>query len=138
MKNHRDYPFLFFYLLFSLSAYTEENNQIPNPQKSSTLSADIYEKTQDTKSFSDKVNLIRESDTIEVFFQGKIKGPFVLKDGPELGLFKERLIKSQKSQNQKVTVKIVDDTITSVVLEESKSQNKKDDMKGVLDDILKK
>lgn len=110
-----------------------------NP-KSNSLSADIYEKEDSIKSFSAHVNLIRETDVIEVFFDGKIKGPFVLKDNPNLGVFKERLAKSQKNKNQNVSVKVTDEAITSVELVETTAPNanKKSDIDSVLDDILKK
>ncbi|MBL7543534.1 MAG: hypothetical protein JNL11_06935 [Bdellovibrionaceae bacterium] len=108
--------------------------------KNSALSADIYEKEESsTVSFSGRVNLIRETDIIEVFFDGKNKGPYVLKEGPSLGELKEKLIKSQKNKNQNVNVKITDDVITSVELTESKAPaNKKSDLNSVLDDMIKK
>tara|TARA_B110001454_G_scaffold219202_1_gene252017 strand:+ start:109692 stop:110135 length:444 start_codon:yes stop_codon:yes gene_type:complete len=109
------------------------------PKKSQTMSADIYEKEDSVKSFSGHVNLIRETDTIEVFFDGKNKGPYILKDDPNLGAFKEKLIKSQKNKNQNVTVKISEDVITGVELVEIKAaEKKKSDIDSVLDDILKK
>jgi hypothetical protein len=109
------------------------------PKKAKAMSADIYEKEDAAKSFSGHVSLIRETDTIEVFFDGKNKGPYILKDDPNLGVFKEKLIKSQKNKNKNVTVKISDDAITSVELVEIKAaEKKKSDMDSVLDDILKK
>lgn len=105
----------------------------------STLAVEIYEKEETVKSFSAHVSMIRETDTIEVFFDGKNKGPYILKDGPELGALKEKLIKSQKNKNQNVTVKVNEDVITSVDLVEIKAPTqKKSDIDSVLDDILKK
>ncbi|OYZ15213.1 MAG: hypothetical protein B7Y39_16460 [Bdellovibrio sp. 28-41-41] len=109
------------------------------PKKAKAMSADIYEKEDAVTSFTGHVNLIRETDTIEVFFDGKNKGPYILKEGPSLGAFKEKLIKSQKNKNQNVTVKVTDDAITSVEIVEIKAvEKKKSDMDSVLDDILKK
>lgn len=109
-------------------------------QQSSGLSADIYEKEDPVSSFSGHVNLIRETDVIEVFFDGPKKGPFILKDDGNLGLFKGRLAKSQTSKNQNVTVQIKDDVITGVELVDAKSapDDKKSDLDSVLSDILKK
>jgi hypothetical protein len=122
--------------MVSLPSFADDAND----KKQKAMSADIYEKEEPaTKSFSGRVNMIRETDTIEVFFDGKHKGPFILKDDPNLGLFKERLAKSQKNKNQNVSVKISDEVITSVELVEIKAPaNKKSDMDSVLDDILKK
>lgn len=116
-----------------------DSDQRDTAKKPKPLSADIYEKEDTVKSFSAHVNLIRETDTIEVFFDGNNKGPYILKDDPNLGVFKEKLIKSQKNKNQNVTVKINEDVITSVELTENKAATqKKSDMDSVLDDILKK
>lgn len=110
-------------------------------QEKTGASADIYEKEESaTKSFSARVNMIRETDVIEVFFDGSSKGPFLLKDDPNLGIFKERLTKSQKNKSQSVNVQVKDEVITNVELAEAKAapQNKKSDLNTVLDDILKK
>jgi len=131
--------------LFSLNAVNAQESpkdgggEDASPKKVKPISADIYEQEDAVKSFTGHVNLIRETDTIEVFFDGKNKGPFMLKEGPNLGAFKEKLIKSQKNKDQNVTVKITDDTITSVEIVEIKAaEKKKSDMDSVLDDILKK
>lgn len=122
------------------SVQAQEGGGEGNSKKPKAMSADIYEKEESAvKSFTGHVNLIRETDTIEVFFDGKNKGPYILKDDPNIGVFKERLIKSQKNKNQNVTVKINEDTITSVELVENKApQEKKSDIDSVLGDILKK
>ncbi|MBL7555155.1 MAG: hypothetical protein JNM24_04975 [Bdellovibrionaceae bacterium] len=129
-------------LLFIVSFCVVESAhaQDGGAKKSKGLSADIYEKEDSAvKSFTGHVNLIRETDTVEVFFDGKYKGPYLLKDDPNLGAFKEKLIKSQKNKNQNVTVKVSEDVITSVELVENKApQQKKSDTDSVLDDILKK
>ena len=129
-------PLLFTtFIIVSLSSYANEGTG----KKSTGMSTDIYEKEDDAKSFSAHVNLIRETDVIEVFFDGNNKGPYLLKDSPNLGLFKERLAKSQKNKNQNVTVKITDDVITDVEISEIKAKvQKKSDLDSVLDDILKK
>lgn len=128
-------------ILLSTSVYAHDGTTGAAKSKS-TLSADIYEKEDTTVSFSSRPTLIRETDIIEVFFEGKNKGPYILKDGPSLGLFKERLIKSQKNKNQSVNIKINDDVITSVDLAEAKAapseEKKKSDLDSVLDDMLKK
>ncbi|GEM_PF-3505513 len=122
------------------SAHAQDGGGEGGAKKSKGLSADIYEKEDSAvKSFTGHVNLIRETDTVEVFFDGKYKGPYLLKDDPNLGAFKEKLIKSQKNKNQNVTVKVSEDVITSVELVENKApQQKKSDTDSVLDDILKK
>lgn len=122
------------------SVQAQEGSGEASTKKSKGLSADIYEKEESAvKSFTGHVNLIRETDTVEVFFDGKYKGPYILKDDPNLGVFKERLIKSQKNKNQNVTVKVNEDVITGVELVENKApQQKKSDTDSVLDDILKK
>lgn len=127
-------------IIVSLSSYAEdEGSEKKTPKTSNKISADIYEKEDTSSAFSAHVNLIRETDVIEVFFNGKNKGPYLLKDNPNLGVFKERLAKSQKNKNQTVTVKIVDDVITSVELVEVKAtEKKKSDLDSVLGDILKK
>lgn len=129
-------------IMVSLSARTDDGAEKPGdkpPNKPNNLTADVYEKEDASVSFSAHVNLIRETDVIEVFFDGKNKGPFLLKDGPNIGLFKERLTKSQKKKEQNVTVKATEDVITSVELVEIKDQEKKkSDLDSVLDDILKK
>ncbi len=137
--------FIFIVSLFPLNAVNAQEspkdggNEEGMPKKAKAMSADIYEQEDSIKSFSGHVNLIRETDTIEVFFDGKNKGPYILKEGPNLGAFKEKLIKSQKNKNQNVTVKVNDDAITSVELVEIKAvEKKKSDMDSVLDDILKK
>lgn len=124
----------------SESAQAQESGGEGGSKKNKGLSADIYEKEESAiKSFTGHVSLIRETDTIEVFFDGKNKGPYILKDDPNLGVFKEKLIKSQKNKNQNVTVKVNEDVITGVDLVEIKSQQqKKSDTDSVLDDILKK
>lgn len=131
------------FLIVSLVAFksvnAQESDGTPRSQKPKGLNADIYEKEEAAvTSFTGHVNLIRETDTIEVFFDGKNKGPYVLKDDPNLGAFKEKLVKSQKNKNQNVTVKIREDVITSVELAEIKTPEKKSDTESVLDDILKK
>jgi len=120
--------------------YAQDGNGDAGSKKPKVLSTDIYEKEESAvKSLTGHVNLIRETDTIEVFFDGKDKGPFLLKDDPNLGVFKERLVKSQKNKNQNVTVKVTEGVITSVELVENKApQQKKSDTDSVLDDILKK
>jgi hypothetical protein len=109
---------------------------------SNKLSADIYEKdaNEDKKSLSSKVNFIREMGEIEVFFDGQDKGPYILKEGPNLGLYKDRLIKSQKSKELKVNVKVEKDYIVSVELSETKEKPKdsKSDVESVLDSVFKK
>ena len=75
--------------------YAQDGNGDAGSKKPKVLSTDIYEKEESAvKSLTGHVNLIRETDTIEVFFDGKDKGPFLLKDDPNLGVFKERLVKS--------------------------------------------
>ena len=121
------------------SVQAQEGGGDSTSKKSKALSADIYEKEESAvKSFTGRVNLIRETDTIEVFFDGKNKGPYILKDDPNLGAFKEKLVKSQKNKNQNVTVKLSEDVITGVELVEIKAPEKKSDTESVLDDILKK
>jgi hypothetical protein len=118
---------------------TDKKTAAPQAAKSHGLSADVYEKEDSITSFSAHVNMIRETDVIEVFFDGKNKGPYLLKDDPNLGAFKERLAKSQKNKNQTVTVKVNDDVITNVELTEIKAvEKKKSDLDSVLSDILKK
>ena len=137
---------LYFFIIVSLSLKAQEGGESDEDKKSdlkaktkSKLSADIYEKEDTTLSFSAPVKLIRDSDVVEVFFEGKYKGPYILKNDPNIGVFKERLIKSQKNKKQSVSVKVVDDVITGVELIEQKTtEKKKDDMDSVLDDILKK
>jgi hypothetical protein len=144
---------LFFILLYCLflSQYSlgqsdsaGSTNPVDSPQskQSKGLSSDIYEKDpdEDKKSISAKVKLLREMGEIEVFFEGKDKGPYVLKEGPNLGLYKDRLMKSQKSKDQKANVKIEKDFIVSVELPEVKEKPKdsKSDVDSVLDSILKK
>lgn len=130
-------------IIVALSAFSQEGSEKSAPAtsapKKSVLSADIYEKEDSSSSFTAHVNLIRETDVLEVFFDGKNKGPYLLKDNASLGLFKERLSKSQKNKAQTVTVKITDEVITSVELVEIKKAEKKNgDLDSVLDDILKK
>lgn len=128
---------VFIVSLFSVNTVYGQDDS--TPKKAKAMSADIYEKEDVVKSFSGHVNLIRETDTVEVFFDGKNKGPYVLKEGPNLGAFKEKLIKSQKNKSQNVTVKVSEDAITSVEIVEIKPvDKKKSDMDSVLDDILKK
>lgn len=128
----------------SKSDGTGSANPVDSPQskQSKGLSSDIYEKDpdEDKKSISAKVKLLREMGEIEVFFEGKDKGPYVLKEGPNLGLYKDRLMKSQKSKDQKANVKIEKDFIVSVELPEVKEKPKdsKSDVDSVLDSILKK
>lgn len=137
----------FTFLLFSYSLVkaqdSSHNNDSPQsnaPKKG--LSTDIYEKdpNEDNKTISAKVNLIREMGDIEVFFDGKDKGPYILKEGPNLGLYKDRLIKSQKSKDLKASVKIEKDYIVSVEISENKEKPKssKSDVDSVLDSVFKK
>lgn len=137
----------FTFLLFSCSLVkaqdSSHNNDSPQskpPKKG--LSTDIYEKdpNEDNKTINAKVNLIREMGDIEVFFDGKDKGPYILKEGPNLGLYKERLIKSQKSKDLKASVKIEKDYIVSVEVSENKEKPKssKSDVDSVLDSVFKK
>lgn len=111
------------------------------PQKKG-LSSEIYEKdsNEDNRTINAKVHLIREMGDIEVFFDGKDKGPYILKEGPNLGLYKERLIKSQKSKDLKASVKIEKDYIVSVEVSESKEKPKsqKSEVDSVLDSVFKK
>ncbi len=125
----------------------DSSQKIDSPQvnpssPSKKLSADIYEKdtNEDKKNLNSKVSLIREMGEIEVFFEGQDKGPYILKEGPSLGLYKERLIKSQKSKEIKVNVKIEKDYIVSVELTETKEKPKdsKSDVESVLDSVFKK
>lgn len=122
------------------SGSTNDSPQSNTPKKG--LSADIYEKdpNEDNKTINAKVNLIREMGDIEVFFDGKDKGPYILKEGPNLGLYKERLIKSQKSKDLKASVKIEKDYIVSVEVSENKEKpkNTKSDVDSVLDSVFKK
>lgn len=136
---------LFFLSLNHSFAQTDSslNNDSPQSSKQSKgLSADIYEKdpNEDKKSINAKVTLIREMGDIEVFFDGKDKGPYILKEGPNVGLYKERLIKSQKSKDLKAAVKIEKDYIVSVDVIEVKEKPKdaKSDVDSVLDSVFKK
>ncbi len=125
----------------SVKPATEEGDHraLKSAPKKSGLSADIYEKEDSSFSFTAHVNMIRETDVIEVFFEGKNKGPYLLKEGPNLGLYKERLAKSQKNKTQTVSVKTTDDVITAVeIVEIKKDEKKKSDYDAILDDILKK
>ena len=133
-------------IIVSLSTHSEEEGEksdkksaAPQAAKSHGLSTDVYEKEESASSFTAHVNLIRETDVIEVFFDGKNKGPYLLKDDPNLGVFKERLAKSKKNKNQNVTVKVADEVITNVEIVEIKAtEKKKSDLDSVLSDILKK
>lgn len=145
---------ILFLFSFQLSFGQDDSSQkIDSPQvspsgpaspsgPSNKLSADIYEKdaNEDKKSLSSKVNFIREMGEIEVFFDGQDKGPYILKEGPNLGLYKDRLIKSQKSKELKVNVKVEKDYIVSVELSETKEKPKdsKSDVESVLDSVFKK
>lgn len=134
-------------LIFSQTAVfgQETGSKNDSPQSSAPkkgLSTEIYEKdpNEDNKTINAKVNLIREMGDIEVFFDGKDKGPYILKEGPNLGLYKERLIKSQKSKDLKASVKIEKDYIVSVEVTENKEKPKsqKSDVDSVLDSVFKK
>lgn len=118
-----------------------DSPQSASPKKGG-LSSDIYEKdpTEDNRTINAKVHLIREMGDIEVFFDGKDKGPYILREGPNLGLYKERLIKSQKSKDLKASVKIEKDYIVSVEVSESKEkpQSQKSEVDSVLDSVFKK
>lgn len=142
---------ILFLFSFQLSFGQDDSSQkIDSPQispsspsgPSNKLSADIYEKdaNEDKKILSSKVNFIREMGEIEVFFDGQDKGPYILKEGPNLGLYKDRLIKSQKSKELKVNVKVEKDYIVSVELSETKEKPKdsKSDVESVLDSVFKK
>lgn len=128
----------------SIEANRQQDSTIKNDptiksNKPGKLNSDIYEKEDDTKTLTGKVKIIRDMESVEVFLETKPSGPFLLKEGPSLGLFKERLIKSQKSSNRTVTIKIKNDYIESVELApESKKPDSKENMDSVLDSIFKK
>lgn len=128
-----------------LAQESVQKHKVDSPQsvKSKKLSSDIYEKepSQDKRTLSAKVKLVREyGEEIEVFLEGKDKGPFRLKEGPSLGLYKERLIKSQKSKDLKANISLNKDFIVSVEIPKAAPQtnNSKSDVDSVLDSILKK
>ncbi|MCK6597809.1 MAG: hypothetical protein L6Q37_05550 [Bdellovibrionaceae bacterium] len=131
----------FFLVITSLSVFADSSKDDSSQPEKTKLSSQIFEADdkEDKKSFSAKVKMIREMGDIEVFFEGKDKGPFMLPESSSLGLYKERLIKSQKSKNQNVKVKIEKDNITSVELDEA-TQNKtpKENVDSVIDSMLKK
>ncbi len=136
----RQFSFLVTFLI-ALTLTAQDNGDTAPKKNKSTLSADIYEKEDSSSSFTAAVKLIRETDVIEVFFDSpKNKGPYLLKDSPNLGVFKERLSKSQKNKGQTVIVNLADDVITNVELTEKKAaeEKKKSDLDSVLDDMLKK
>ena len=132
------------FIIVSLFAHSEDISDkkatTESDDKPKPAPTEIYEKEESTKgSFTAHVTTIRESETVEVFFDGKNKGPYILKDDPNLGVFKERLVKSQKKKDQTVNVKTTDDVITGVELVEVKAtEKKKSDLDSVLSDILKK
>lgn len=142
----RNLIFVLFFLSlnhsFAQSDSSAKNDSPQSNKQGKGLSSDIYEKDpdEDKKSINAKVTLIREMGDIEVFFDGKDKGPYILKEGPNLGLYKERLIKSQKSKDLKASVKIEKDYIVSVEVSEPKEKPKdaKSDVDSVLDSVFKK
>ncbi len=132
------------FIIVSLASHSEEGGDkkavVDGDDAPKASPTQIYEKEESTKgSFTAHVTTIRESETVEVFFDGKNKGPYILKDDPNLGVFKEKLVKSQKKKDQTVNVKTTDDVITGVELVEVKAaEKKKSDLDSVLSDILKK
>lgn len=111
-----------FILGFSLPNWAESTKPSDKKQKS-TVNTQVYEKEATDESFSAKVSVVRDvHDEVEVFFDGPKKGPYTLPDGPNQGLYMERLEKSKKASGPSVQVTIDNDRIQSVEIVQRKEQ----------------